>query len=165
MFSFLSKFGRDETIEIASPLSGKLIEASAIPDEAFANGILGPCVGILPPEDNNVVLAPAAGTITQIAATKHCVIITTHDDAVVMVHIGLDTVDLKGEGFTYMLKEGDQVTRGEPILSFDGKLIKSRGFDLTCPLVIVNADGFRTVEFVSQELIEPLDPICVLKRR
>ena len=95
---------------VLTPLQGKVLAQADIPDETFAQGILGPGCGIEPTGDT--VYAPFDGTVTQIATTLHAVGITSNDGIELLIHVGMDTVDMKGQGFTVLVKENQKVTAG-----------------------------------------------------
>ena len=102
---------------VLTPLQGKVLAQADIPDETFAQGILGPGCGIEPTGDT--VYAPFDGTVTQIATTLHAVGITSNDGIELLIHVGMDTVDMKGQGFTVLVKENQKVTAGTPLLKVD----------------------------------------------
>ena len=102
-----SKF-TNQSKTILTPLQGKVLAQADIPDETFAQGILGPGCGIEPTGDT--VYAPFDGTVTQIATTLHAVGMTSSEGTELLIHVGMDTVDMKGQGFTVLVKEGQKVT-------------------------------------------------------
>ena len=130
-------------IEIASPLDGKEIALKDVDDEVFASGVTGKGIAIIP--ENNTVLSPADGTVSVLFPSKHAVGITTKEGIEILVHIGLNTVMLNGEGFTTFVKQGDQVKKGQKLLAFDKDFIKSKGCSLQSPLIITNADQFKDI--------------------
>ncbi len=133
-------------VEIASPMKGEVKKLSDVRDEAFASGVLGKGVAILPDEEK--VYAPADGEITALFPTLHALGIKTADGAELLIHIGMDTVQLNGEGFEAYVKEGDQVKKGQLLISFDKDVIKGKGYCLETPVLITNSDDFL-------EIIEP----------
>lgn len=130
-------------VEIASPLDGKEIALKDVDDEVFASGVTGKGIAIIP--ENNTVLSPADGTVSVLFPSKHAVGITTKEGIEILVHIGLNTVMLNGEGFTTFVKQGDQVRKGQKLLAFDKDFIKSKGCSLQSPLIITNADQFKDI--------------------
>lgn len=130
-------------VEIASPLDGKEIALKDVDDEVFASGVTGKGIAIIP--ENNTVLSPADGTVSVLFPSKHAVGITTKEGIEILVHIGLNTVMLNGEGFTTFVKQGDQVKKGQKLLAFDKDFIKSKGCSLQSPLIITNADQFKDI--------------------
>ncbi|MDR3429832.1 MULTISPECIES: phosphoenolpyruvate--protein phosphotransferase [Silvimonas] len=128
----------NQTVELIAPLSGLFVPLEAVPDPVFAQKMVGDGVSIDP--TSNVLLAPAAGKITQLASSFHALTLTTHEGLQVLLHIGLDTVMLKGEGFKPLVKEGDEVSVGQPLIEFDDQLISSRGKSTMTEIVIANGD-------------------------
>ncbi len=121
-----------KTGDIFSPADGELIPMEEIPDPVFSGGVMGECVGILP--ENGEICAPVSGTVTTVAATRHAVSLRGEDGQEILIHAGLDTVKLNGEGFKVLVKEGDRVQQGQQILEADIQLIRERGFS---PMIIV----------------------------
>ncbi len=130
-------------LEIASPLKGKVICQADMKDEAFGSGALGKGVAILPAEGN--VYAPADGVISAFFPTLHAIGITTDMGAELLIHVGLDTVQLNGEGFKAHVAEGDRVAKGQLLLEFDQALIESRGYCMETPVLVTNADDYLDV--------------------
>ena len=118
--------------EILSPADGELIPMEEIPDPVFSGGVMGECVGILP--ENGEICAPVSGTVTTVAATRHAVSLRGEDGQEILIHAGLDTVKLNGEGFKVLVQEGEKVKQGQQILEADIRLIRERGFS---PMIIV----------------------------
>ena len=124
--------------------NGKVVAMKDVEDETFSQEILGPGVAIEPSE--GVVCAPCDGEITLVADTKHAVSITAKNGAEILIHIGIDTVELNGECFTAHAKTGDSVKAGDKLIEFDMAAIKEKGYKLTTPLIICNKDEFSTIE-------------------
>ena len=125
---------------IVSPADGKIIPLHEVEDEVFATGILGGGVAILP--DVGEIYAPVDGVVATVAETKHAVTITADSGAQVLIHCGMDTVALRGEGFDMFIEAGERVTPGKLLIKFDPALIRSRGYVLTTPIVVVNDEEF-----------------------
>lgn len=130
-------------ISVVSPLDGDVIELKEVDDEVFASGVTGKGVVIVP--TNNVVVSPVEGTVSVLFPSKHAVGITTKDGVELLVHIGLNTVMLNGEGFTAFVKQGDKVVCGQKLLEFDKKFILSKGYSLQSPVLVTNADQFSDI--------------------
>ncbi|MBO2516182.1 MAG: phosphoenolpyruvate--protein phosphotransferase [Clostridiales bacterium] len=124
--------GMKDDGRITAPADGKLIPMEQIPDEAFAQGLLGDCIGIDP--DNGNIYAPCTGVITKVARTKHALGVRAADGREFIIHIGIDTVRLDGKGFTCTLRENDRIRRGEKIMEFDPDVIREAGLS---PIVII----------------------------
>ena len=135
--SFLGKlFGSKPDPVLYSPVKGEAILNDQIPDPTFAEGILGPTFAVDPKE--GLIKAPCDGTITQIFRTGHAVTLTSKDGVEILIHVGINTVDLKGEGFKPLVKDNEEVKKGSPLIEFDIDLIKEKGFS-TMSLLYNNA--------------------------
>lgn len=130
-------------ISVVSPLDGDVIELKEVDDEVFASGVTGKGIAIIP--TNNVVVSPVEGTVSVLFPSKHAVGITTKDGVELLVHIGLNTVMLNGEGFTTFVNQGDKVVCGQKLLEFDKEFILSKGYSLQSPVLVTNADQFSDI--------------------
>lgn len=142
---------------IYAPITGQYIPLERIPDEVFSQGILGQGCGIEPEE--GLVVAPVNGTVTQVADTKHAVGISTEDGADFLIHVGMDTVDMKGDGFTVKVKAGDKVSCGQTLLTFDMKKIRAAGHPTTTAFVLTNSDDFSKLEIENGKRFEKTEKI------
>ena len=143
---------------IVSPSDGDVMDLSEVPDEVFSQKMAGDGIAITP--RSNTFIAPVTGIVTKIFSTNHAFSIKTRAGLEVLVHIGLDTVELNGEGFKRLVEEGDKVALGKPIIYADLEFISSKGKEIVTPIVlnhekelILNRLGIRTVR-EGQELIE-----------
>lgn len=145
--------------KIYSPLKGKTVKLEEVQDEAFSTGILGQGIAILPEE--GVLYAPADGTISAFFPTGHALGMTTDTGIELLMHVGMDTVQLDGKGFHPLAAVGDKVKKGQKLLKFDIQLIKEAGYSLVTPVLVTNAeeaggitpiDGNRQIQ-VGAELI------------
>lgn len=133
---------KEETAcRVIAPISGKIIELSTVPDPVFSEKLTGDGLAILAESDE--VLAPCDGEITLFFETKHAFAITTPAGVQVLVHIGLDTVILDGEGITALHETGDKVKAGTPILRLDLPFLQKRHINLISPVLIVNYEHVR----------------------
>lgn len=124
--------------------NGKIIPITDVKDEVFSSKMMGDGIAIQPSED--LIISPCSGTVSMVMAdSKHAVGITLNDGKEILIHAGLDTVRLNGEGFELFVKEGDIVSMGDPLLSFDRKNVEKNGLDTTCVLVITNSDDFPEI--------------------
>ncbi|MDO4910493.1 MAG: sucrose-specific PTS transporter subunit IIBC [Corynebacterium sp.] len=121
---------------LASPLTGKVIALNEVKDAMFAGGKLGPGAAIVPTE--GVLRAPASGTIKVAYPTGHAFAIATDDGVEVLMHIGFDTVNMKGDGFSPKVTKGDRVEKGQVLCEFDIEKIKAAGYDTATPVVVSN---------------------------
>ncbi|MDO4266986.1 MAG: beta-glucoside-specific PTS transporter subunit IIABC [Eubacteriales bacterium] len=148
--------------EIASPLKGKVLKLADIKDAAFASGILGKGAAVLPAE--GAVYAPADGVVATLFPTLHAMGLVTDDGVELLIHVGLDTVQLNGEGFEAFVAQGDRVKKGQLLVRFDKELLESRGFSLETPILVANTDQFLDVLDAGAAEVEPGDRLLsVLK--
>lgn len=126
---------------------GEVIPLDQVKDEAFASGILGEGFAIEP--SAGTVYSPVSGTVESIADTKHAYTLLTDDGLDVLVHVGIDTVELKGEGFLPMVQQGDHVKAGDVLLRANLELIRSQGYPLTIPVVVTNAETLKQFHVIS----------------
>ena len=119
---------------VTAPFSGKLVPLSEVPDETFASGVLGEGSAIEP--SDGLFCSPVDGTVETIAETKHAIGFAADNDLEILVHVGLETVSLKGEGFEIFVKEGDKVKAGQPVAKVDLDLIRSRSLKTITSIVL-----------------------------
>lgn len=137
---------------LAAPFAGEVVELSEVPDEAFAQKMLGDGFAIIPEE--NVAKAPCAGEIVQIFSTGHAVGIQTQKGLEVLIHIGIDTVKLDGEGFTKLVKNGDEVKVGTPLIEVNLDFIKENAPSITTPVIITNMEKVKKMEIIKKGKVE-----------
>ncbi|MGM9911163.1 MAG: beta-glucoside-specific PTS transporter subunit IIABC [Lacticaseibacillus absianus] len=143
---------------LTAPLAGKAIKLSDVKDDVFASGAMGQGAAIEPAE--GVLRAPAAGTIQMVFPTGHAVGMKTDNGAEILMHLGMDTVNLQGKGFETLVEKGQHVKAGEVLVNFDLEGIKKQGYDMTTPVVITNSKDYESVKAdlgpveVGQKLLE-----------
>ncbi|MBM7869923.1 PTS system glucose-specific IIC component [Clostridium pascui] len=137
-----------------NPIDGEIVELEKVPDDAFSQKILGDGFAVVP--SGNKVYAPASGEITVLFPTKHAVAITTEEGLEILVHIGIDTVNLNGEGFTANVEQGDKVKKGDLLVSFDAEFVEKNAKSLISPVVITNMEKVEnlTVDFSKKKAME-----------
>jgi PTS system beta-glucosides-specific IIC component len=128
---------------VTSPLNGTVIPLSDVRDEVFSSGAMGEGLAIEP--SDNTLYAPFDGTVVMLAPTKHAVGLRSDSGVELLVHIGLDTVTLDGSPFTLKIKEGDEVKKGDVILTFDKKAIHQQGLETITPIIITNKDAYEEI--------------------
>ncbi|MDE6895369.1 MAG: glucose PTS transporter subunit IIA, partial [Lachnospiraceae bacterium] len=133
---------KDETLQ--APVNGKAIRLSEVKDEAFAGGVLGQGAAIVP--DNGEICAPCDGVISVMYPTGHAIGIRSRAGAEILIHIGMDTVSLNGEGFEVRVKEGQSIKAGELLVRADLEKIQKAGFDITTPVIVTNTDEYLEVK-------------------
>ena len=140
---------------VYSPVKGNVIPLSEVEDEAFSSGILGKGAAIIPEE--GVVYAPADGEISAFFPTGHAIGIKTTDGLELLIHVGMDTVQLDGKGFTPLAKAGDKVKKGQKLLEFDKELIKAEGYSTVTPVLISNFDQFDEITAIDENHVQAGD--------
>lgn len=129
---------------VGSPLSGRAIPLEQVKDEAFAQGILGKGVAVQP--ENGEVYAPFNGKVMTFFPTKHAVGLLSDQGLELLIHVGLDTVNLNGKYFTACVKEGDRVAKGQKLLEFDMEQMKKEGYVLDTPVIVTNYDAYQDIQ-------------------
>ncbi|MCG7376128.1 beta-glucoside-specific PTS transporter subunit IIABC [Paenibacillus sp. ACRSA] len=128
---------------LTAPMTGRVLELSTIQDEAFATGAMGKGIAIKPTVGK--LVSPADGVISAVFPTYHAIGISSNNGAELLVHIGMNTVKLKGEHFKVHVQEGDEVKAGDLLIEFDTDAIAAKGFDLTTPIIVTNSNDFTDV--------------------
>jgi PTS system glucose-specific IIC component len=128
---------------LASPIEGEIVELDKVPDEVFSDKLLGDGFAVVP--KGNKVYAPADGEVTVLFPTKHAVAITTKEGLEVLIHVGIDTVSLNGEGFTAHVAQGDKVKKGDLLLTLDLELIGAKVKSLVSPVIITNMNIIESI--------------------
>lgn len=152
----------ETVLEMRAPLSGEVIPLEQVEDEVFASGVTGLGLAIRPAD--SVVLSPCDGEISMIADSLHAIGIAAAGDAEVLIHVGLNTTMLGGKGFEPLVKKGDIVKTGQPLLKFDMDFIKSKGYPLVTPVLIVNAEDFEELELIAKASVRTGEPIYNVKQ-
>ena len=146
--------------EIVAPLAGTVMPLDKVEDPVFSTGVVGQGAGISPADGKTIVVtAPAAGTLAVAPASGHAYGITLDSGVEVLIHVGLDTVNLGGKGFDVKVKQGDRVTAGQELVRVDRKTIEDAGYSLTTPVLITNTDKFASVEVIAEGEISPNAPL------
>lgn len=138
---------------LVADAKGTVLKMEEIPDEVFAQGILGQCCGIDPAVGE--VFAPVNGTVTQAPDSLHALGIQSEEGIEVLIHVGVDTVEMKGDGFTSSVKVGDKIKKGQKLLSMDLDKIKAAGHPAVVITVVTNTDDYASVELIAQGSVEP----------
>jgi glucose-specific phosphotransferase system IIA component len=139
---FLDRFKKKDTVLLA-PQTGEAVPLEQVPDEVFSQKMLGDGIAILPTED--LVKSPVSGTVIQVFDTLHAYGIKSGDGLEILVHIGINTVGLNGDGFEALVKEGDTVAAGTPLARVNLELLKQKGIPAYTPVLITNMDEISAV--------------------
>lgn len=140
--------------KISACVKGKMIPITEVQDETFASEVLGKGYGIIPESDD--ITAPVDGVIEMVFPTKHAIGMKTKSGVEILIHIGIDTVELKGKGFDCFVKPGDRVKQGQLMERTDIKKIRDLGYDTTVMLLITNTNEYENIKLQN-------DILCVEK--
>lgn len=162
MFNFFKKKEKEYADVIYAPLKGEAIPSSEVNDPTFAEEMLGMGMAIKPSEGK--VYAPFDGTVAMVFDTKHAVSLVSNKGTEVLIHVGLDTVMLKGEHYTTHVESGASVNKGDLLLEFDMEAIKAAGYEVVTPVVICNADDYKDVIRTTGMAVEAGDVVMQLEK-
>ena len=141
----------EDVITVASPVSGKAVALAEVPDETFAQEILGKGCAVEP--DENKIVAPDNAVVETLFDTHHAIGLRLDNGCELLIHIGINTVELEGEGFTALVSEGDKVTKGQTLITFDKELIVSKGYRIVTPVIVTNSDDYASVVSVAHAAV------------
>lgn len=144
-------------IVIKNPVEGKVVPLREVPDETFAQEILGKGVAVIP--SSNQVVAPVDGEVVSIFDTKHAVAIKGENGTEILIHIGVDTVKLGGKHFKAMVKDGNKVKAGDVLVEFDAEAIQAEGYPIITPVLVTNASDYTDVITVTGKVMNVNQPI------
>ena len=145
---------------IYSPITGNVIALEKIPDDTFASGVLGNGVGIEP--ETGEVVAPFDGTIVTVADTKHAIGLAGPNDMEMLIHVGVDTVKMEGEGFEVFVSEGDEVKAGQRLMTFSIDKIKESGYSTTTAVLLNNSDDYGDFKVIKNGAAKKSEPIITI---
>lgn len=146
---------------VYSPLKGQAIPLSQVKDETFAGEVLGKGAAVVPEEGK--VYAPFDGTVDTVFETKHAVGLTSRDGVEILIHVGLNTVELNGKFYETHVKEGDMVKAGQLLTSFSMEDIRKAGYDITTPVIVTNSDDYEEVKQEKTGAVKKLDKLLTVK--
>ena len=143
--------------KLYAPIQGTIVPRNEIPDDTFAAGVLGDGVGIDPEE--GVVVAPFDGEISSVTDTQHAIGITGPADMEVLIHVGVDTVNMKGDGFELLVEEGQKVKAGQKLMTFDIAKIKAAGYSPVAAVLLTNSDDYPEFKVVKTGKTQRLEEV------
>lgn len=129
---------------LVSPASGSVVALSEVPDPTFSEKMMGDGVAIKPSE--GVIVSPVHGEVIQIFPTKHAVGLKTVNGIEILIHIGIETVNMQGEGFKSFAKEGDKVAKGDKLIEFDMNLVNEKAESTITPVIITNGEAVSSID-------------------
>lgn len=146
--------------KVYAPINGEAIPSAQVDDPTFASEALGKGLAIIPSEGK--VYAPFDGTVEMLFDTKHAVAVTSDDGVEVLIHVGVDTVNLKGEGYTAHTATGEKVKKGQLLLEFDMDRIKKAGYQMVTPVIVTNSDEYKNVQVVKTGSVRAGDEVLTV---
>ena len=164
MFDALKKMFEKNAkiISVKAAEDGRTIPIDQVNDQTFAQELLGPGIAIHP--SNGTVVSPIDGTIATVMDTKHAVCIQGEDGLEMIVHAGLDTVELNGKYYEAHVNTGDHVKAGDVLLTFDIEEIAKAGYDVTTPIVITNLSGYKITKCLTGQQVQAGDEVIQLTK-
>ncbi|MBS4762098.1 PTS glucose transporter subunit IIA [Carnobacteriaceae bacterium zg-ZUI252] len=159
---FKKKNDSSNDFTVKSPLSGRVVPLSDVNDPVFSGLLLGKGIAIDP--SSKAVVSPVNGTVTTIFPTGHAVGLTSQSGIEVLIHIGMDTVQLNGEGFTAHVKEGDTVSVGQKLITVDLEFVKSSGYSTVTPVVVTNTANFVDVKSTLSQQVVSGDELLTIEK-
>ncbi len=157
MFGFL----KNKKATIKAPLSGELVSIENVPDEAFAQKMIGDGIAIKP--DAPYLVSPVEGKVIQKFSTNHALGIKTKEGLEILLHMGIDTVDLKGQGFEPLIEEGEEVLVGQRLLKIDWNFIAEKAPSTISPIVITNMEIVEKMEYLAEGYIKTGQDLLTVK--
>lgn len=150
-----------DKVVLLAPMTGPVVPLADVPDPVFAGGMFGDGIAIDPLEGR--LVAPCDGLVTHLARTGHAVTLQTAEGAEILLHIGIDTVALGGEGFTARVAQGAQVKAGEVLIEFDQDTVGRKAPSLVSVVAIANSDAFDVIERASGRVTAGVSPLLALR--
>lgn len=143
-------FKKNKDTEVYAPLSGDLVKLEDVPDPVFNQKMMGEGIAVKPTSE--IVTSPINGEVIQLFDTKHAIGLKDEQENEIMIHIGLDTVKLKGEGFISKVTQGDKVTRGQELIHLDLHYLNKNAKDTITPVIVTNSiDNDKTIYFTNEK--------------
>ncbi len=156
MFKF---FKKEKTL--TSVANGRIIGITKVPDKVFSQKILGDGFGVIPTTGD--FFSPANGVVTDVTDTLHAYCITTDDGLEILVHIGIDTVELKGQGFTPLVKKGDHLASGDALAHADLEFLKEKGYSTATAVIITNTEKLKSFKVLETPTAKAGSPAMTYK--
>ena len=151
MFGFFKK--KEEKYVLGAPVKGKSVPLKEVSDPTFAEEMLGKGMAVIPADGR--IYAPADGKIGMLFDTLHAISMTTDFGAEVLIHVGIDTVKMNGDGFEAHVSAGDRVKKGDLLLAVDLDKVKAAGYDTITPMLVCNTTDYASVEGITGDEISP----------
>lgn len=149
-------------VKVASPVNGRLVSIKKVSDPTFRDEIVGKGAAVIP--SDNRICAPVDGVVSTIFPTGHAAAVTGKGGEEILIHIGLDTVKLKGKHFTIRASEGQEVKKGDLLIEADIEQIKAEGYDIITPVIVCNSDDYAEVVMNEEGDVAQGDEILTLRK-
>ena len=163
---FSKLFGKNEGInnatQLYAPMSGAVVPVTEVPDPAFAEGMLGDGIAVIPADGR--VFAPCDATVDMMFTTGHAVSLTTESGAEILIHMGLETVTLEGKAFEVKVASGDKVSKGQVLMIADLEAIRAAGLNTITPMLVCNSADFSVVEKTTGKDVTNDDVVITLAK-
>lgn len=160
MFGFKKKVNK---VELTSPVNGKMIHLEEVPDPVFSKKMMGPGVAFI--SSDGKVHSPCDGELVSVFPTKHAIGIKAENGAEILIHFGLDTVALEGNGFSQKVKTNEKVKRGDLLLEVDIDFLIENGYKIETPMIITNADSFLVNDFYFENVQVNSDVVMSIEKK
>lgn len=154
-------FKKNKSLEITSPVRGNSLPLNQVPDETFSLEILGSGVAVQP--ESNQVVAPCDAKVDLMFDTGHAVNLICKKGVELLIHVGIDTVKLKGKYFTPHVKSGDTVKKGDLLITFEKEKIEQEGYPMVIPIVVCSMGPFSAIKSVTDKSVNAGDTILILE--
>ncbi|MEY8354270.1 PTS glucose transporter subunit IIA [Lachnospiraceae bacterium 54-53] len=146
---------------VYAPVSGEAKPLSKVSDQMFSKELMGKGIAIEP--DSDTIYAPVSGRVTAAPGSRHAVAVTSSDGVEILVHVGINTVDLNGEYFKGYVSKGEEVQAGQKLIEFDRKRIIAAGYDVITPVIVANTDDYEEVLTVSGRHVSEMEKVIEVK--
>ena len=153
---------KPKEIQLGAPVAGEAVPVREVNDPTFGDELLGKGIAIRPTSGR--IVAPCDAAVELMFETGHAVSLKSDDGAEILIHVGLETITLKGTHFTVHAKNGDHVMKGQLLIEFDREAVAAEGFDTITPMVICNSDDFSAVNTYTGKTVAEGDPVIGLEK-
>ncbi len=162
MLKLFGKGKESNTLELLSVCEGEVIELSQVEDPVFAEKMMGDGFAIIPSVGE--IVSPFDGQVELLIDTKHAVTVKSNDGIEVLIHVGIDTVNLGGTHYEAFVSTGDAVKKGDTLLKFDIKGILNAGYKITTPVIVVNTDEYNSMIITKPGNVKALDNVLSITK-
>ncbi|KAA9295003.1 MULTISPECIES: PTS sugar transporter subunit IIA [Aerococcus] len=160
---FKSKMSGQD-IAVMSPLQGEILPLKDVPDEVFSSGMMGQGLAIDPVVELQRLKAPVSGKVSSIFPTGHAIGLTSNEGIEVLIHIGMDTVELEGKGFEVLVDQNDEIQVGDDLIKVDYEKIKGEGYEIITPIIITNMNELSSVKATQKSNVTYSDDLFIIDK-